>query len=209
MLIKIKTFFLDLFIKTMVTHPGFMESKLFLMVMKIFPEMISSHYDASVVKEGGHYQEVIRAGMMSIQSQPQRILDLCAGTGVTSFIANQVFPETKIVSIDQSVGMIKIARSKADKMGLSLIEFKLGNAMQLTEPDNSFDLVITSNAPVYLSEVARVLMPCGKFMMAFFFGGVSFVKLEKNISQSLGRYGLRLLELKNVDKGAFIISEKV
>lgn len=199
---------MDLLVKTMVTHPGFMESGLFRQIMKTFPEMISARYDASVVKGEGNYQDVIRAGLLSIQTQPQKILDLCTGTGVASFIATQVFPETKIVAIDQSQGMLKVAQGKAAEMGVSLIEFKLGNAAQLPEPDEAYDLIITANAPVYLSEVARVLMPGGIFMMAFFFGGPSFVKQEKNISAVLGKHGLRLLELKSVDKGVYIVCAK-
>jgi ubiquinone/menaquinone biosynthesis C-methylase UbiE len=145
---------------------------------------------------------------MSIQNAPRRILDLCTGTGVATFIASQVFPEAKIVAVDQSEGMLKIAQAKADKTGLSSIEFKLGNVMQLAEPDASFDMVISSNAPVYLSEIARVLTPGGIFMTAFFFGGLSFVKLEKEISALLGKHGLRLLALQSVGEGVYILSEK-
>ena len=205
---KIKTFLPDLFIKTMITHPGFMESGLFLKIMQIFPEMISSRYDASVVKEDGSYQNIIRAGLLSIRNKPQRILDLCTGTGVAAFLANRVFPETEIVAIDQSEGMLKVAQAKAAGLGLPLIKFKPGDARRLPEPDHSFDLVITANAPVYLSEIARVLQPGGQIMMAFFFGGASFVNLRETISGTLGQHGLRLLELNNVGKGAYLISEK-
>ena len=208
MLYKIKSLFIDALINTIIAHPGFMETKLFLNAMKIFPEMISSNYETSIVKGGGNYDEVIRNGLMSIQYKPERILDICTGTGIASFIANEVFPDSRIVAIDQSESMIKIAQNKADEIGLSLIDFRIGNAVQLLESDNSFDLIITSNAPIYLSEITRVLMPGGLFFISLSFGGQSIVKMEKKVTQFFGNYGLTLLDLKNVGKGVYIISEK-
>lgn len=208
MIFKIKSFVLDRLVSLLVSHPDFMESGWFLKVMEIFPEMISSSYDKSIAKEQSGYQDVIELGLMQIHDKPERILDLCTGTGVASFIANQVFPDTPIVSIDQSEGMLKMARSKTERLGFSNIEFKLGNVRRLSEPDNSFDLVITSNAPVYLSEIERVLSPSGKCLIAFSFGGHSFNKIKNEVSKYLNKYGLSLVDLGVVGQGVFIISAK-
>lgn len=209
MIFKIKAFILDRLVAVLVSHSDFMESRWFLKAMKIFPEIISSTYDDSIAKDRSSYQDVIEVGLLQIQEKPGRILDLCTGTGVATLIANQVFPNTPIVSIDQSEGMLKMARSKIERLGFSNIEFKLGNVRRLLEPDSSFDLIITSNAPVYLSEIERVLTPSGKCLITFSFGGHSFCKIKDEVSKYLNKFGLSLVDLDVVGQGVFIISERI
>lgn len=208
MLFEIKTFILSIFIQSLLKHPGLMESKLFLKVMQVFPERISTTYDRSIAKEGSHYDDALRAGLRNIPNKVETILDLCTGTGMAAFMAAEFFPDARITAIDQSDGMIKEAKNKGKESGSQQIVFKKGNAADLTEPDNHYDLILTSNAPVYLSEAARTLKPGGLFLVAFSFGGPSFASAEKSIAQFLHPQSIRLITIKAVNGGAYVLCEK-
>jgi SAM-dependent methyltransferase len=208
MILKIKTGFISLLVKIIVKHPGFMESKLFLKAMQVFPEMISTRYDDSIEPKEGEYLAPLKSGLINIHIKPQKILDLCTGTGNAAFTASRLFPDAKIVAIDQSDSMIKIAQKKAIEMNFVQVEFKKENAAKLNEADNSFDLVLTANAPVYISEAIRVLKPGGIFLAAYSYGGDAFLANRAPISVFLNTKGLTLLELKNANKGAYFLCKK-
>ena len=205
---KLETALMTPLIKFILKHPGVMESKLFLKVMVVLPERISKTYDAMIKKSGIDYQAALSEGLLHISNNPKKILDLCTGTGFAAFMAAKHFPGATIDAIDQSNGMIEIAQKKAYESGVDNIQFKLGNALKLDYADNTFDLIVTSNAPVYIAEAARVLKAGSLILVAYSFGGEAFVKAQKNISNYLERNGLKLLEVKSIGSGAYVLGEK-
>ncbi len=74
------------------------------------------------------------------------------------------FPLASIVGLDQSSSMVDIAKGKVQDTGKKRIRFETGNAADLSYGDAEFDLLVTSNVPVYLSEAAKVLKPGGLFL---------------------------------------------
>ncbi|MBN1849854.1 MAG: class I SAM-dependent methyltransferase [Deltaproteobacteria bacterium] len=204
----LKTGLMGLLIRFIIKHPDIMESKLFLKAMAVFPSKISKSYDDKIAEIGEDYQAALEKGLPRIRKNPRRILDLCTGTGFAAFAASDHFPDATIEAIDQSKEMIRIAMQKASAKNKDAIQFKIGNSTALQYNDNTFDLMITSNAPVYLSEAARVLKPGGLILIAYSFSGPSFVKAAKHISRYLAKDGLTLLEIKNVRKGAYILGRK-
>lgn len=98
-----------------------------------------------------------------------RILDVACGTGIVGREAAKVVgPKGKVVGLDPDTGMITVARRKARKL-----EWKVGRAGSLPEPDQSFDVVtcqfglmFVSDPREALSEMARVLVPGGKLALA-------------------------------------------
>jgi len=104
--------------------------------------------------------------------------------------------------------MVKISKKKVDREGLNNIEFKIEDASNLSFNDDEFDLLVTSNAPIYLSEAARILKPGGNFLVAFSFSGKAMLNLEKDIIEFIQEYGFKLLKLSKVKDGAFILVEK-
>jgi ubiquinone/menaquinone biosynthesis C-methylase UbiE len=85
----------------------------------------------------------------------------------------------------------------------------MGDATNLEYDDNQFDLIITSNAPIYLNEAVRVLKKDSFMLVAFSFGGMAFIKARKQIGDFLGNYGLKLIELNIAGNGAYIIGQKL
>ncbi len=79
----------------------------------------------------------------AIGSQPRRILDLGCGTGSTTLMLKQAFPEAEVIGLDLSPYMLFMADYKAQKVGLN-IQWRHGKAEQTNFPDASFDVVTAS-----------------------------------------------------------------
>jgi len=107
--------------------------------------------------------------------QPKMILDVATGTGDFAFEALSLHPD-KIIGVDISEGMLKIAQEKIDKRKEShRFEVRLGDSEKLLFEDNTFDAVTVSfgvrnfeNLPKGLSEIYRVLKPGGKLVVLEF-----------------------------------------
>ena len=104
--------------------------------------------------------------------------------------------------------MIEMAKSKMEASDSERIKFEFGNAAKLVYEDGAFDLIITSDAPVYLMEAASVLSHGGNILVTYSFGGEAFINAESEIISLLNENGLHLVNLKNVGKGAVIHGQK-
>ena len=205
---KFKTLFLTPLIKFAIKHPGIMELKLFLKAMIVFPAKISKTYDAKIARSGKDYHVALEQGLTRIFNEPQRILDLCTGTGFAAFKAAKVFPLATIDAVDHIAEMIDIARGKEKESDINNINFRIDSAVKLNYSDDEFDFILTSNAPIYLSEAARVLRPDGLLLVVYSFGGKAFVNAKKSIAGYFEKNGLTLLEIKNVGSGVYVLGQK-
>jgi ubiquinone/menaquinone biosynthesis C-methylase UbiE len=99
----------------------------------------------------------------------QRMLDLGSGTGYPALLAAQaVGPTGQVLGIDLADRMLAVARRKAEKLGLTNVEFRTGDATQLPFETGSFDAVISRfclmfspDLPKALKEISRVLKAGG------------------------------------------------
>jgi ubiquinone/menaquinone biosynthesis C-methylase UbiE len=110
----------------------------------------------------------VRQGLIErIRCQPRRVLDLGCGTGSTTRLLKQKFPNAEVVAIDLSPYMLAVADDKARQAGLK-IQFQQGKAEQLSFPDSSFDLVTASllfhETPPAIS--CQVLEECFRLLTA-------------------------------------------
>lgn len=86
----------------------------------------------------------VRQGLIdAIQGKPRRILDLGCGTGSTTLMLKQAFPQAEVIGLDLSPYMLVMADYKAKSAQLSL-QFMHGNAEETGFSDASFDLVTAS-----------------------------------------------------------------
>ena len=96
-------------------------------------------------------------------------LDLCCGTGDISIEIYRQNPKCKVIGLDFSQEMLKLAKSKIDVT--SSIKFLIGDAMQIPFSDSNFEAVTigyglrnVSNIKNCLREVFRVLKTDGVFV---------------------------------------------
>lgn len=89
-------------------------------------------------------ETLVRQGLIDrIRVKPRRILDLGCGTGSTTLMLKQAFPEAEVIGLDLSPYMLVRAEDKAKTAGLE-IQWYHANAEQTGFADQSFDLVTAS-----------------------------------------------------------------
>jgi ubiquinone/menaquinone biosynthesis methyltransferase len=105
----------------------------------------------------------------SINSSPEHILDICAGTGDMSVLLEKQFPISKIYALDANENMLSIARKRLERT--ELIKSMVSN---IPFDDNYFDIVVISFAArnIFfsssfnnsLAEIKRVIKKDGFFI---------------------------------------------
>jgi ubiquinone/menaquinone biosynthesis C-methylase UbiE len=116
----------------------------------------------------------VRQGLIdSIMGKPRRVLDLGCGTGSTTLMLKQAFPEAQVIGLDLSPYMLVMADRKAKTMGLN-VQWRHGKAEETGFPDASFELVTASllfheTPPTatksILRECFRLLVPGGEVLI--------------------------------------------
>ncbi len=104
----------------------------------------------------------------------QHVLDLGSGAGNDCFVARAIVGETGMVTgLDFSNEMLSKARSNAQKLGFSNVEFVAGDIEEMPLESNHFDVVL-SNCVLNLvpdkskafGHIMRVLKPGGHFCVS-------------------------------------------
>jgi ubiquinone/menaquinone biosynthesis C-methylase UbiE len=113
----------------------------------------------------------------ALAPQTFRLLDICVGTAATSMLVAKRHPQTQIIGIDLSAGMLSVAQRKIRKANIANLELQRMDACQTTFADGCFDGVMTSFAlhemepglrEAIFAEVGRVLRPGGQFYLLDF-----------------------------------------
>jgi arsenite methyltransferase len=99
----------------------------------------------------------------------QVVMDLGAGGGLDCFLAARAVGETGyVIGVDMTAEMIEKARANQARLGLSNVEFRLGEIEHLPAGDASVDVIISNcvinlspDKPQVFREAYRVLKPGG------------------------------------------------
>ncbi len=136
----------------------------------------------------------------SLVPDPAAVLDVGCGTGRLLTAAEERFPKARLEGVDAAAGMIEHARSVL-RAG-SRINFQQSTAERLPFPDAQFDLVFStmtfhhwSDQRKGIAEVARVLSPAGRWLLADFMvdGFMRYVRRLLRMRQFPERAGLEAM----------------
>ncbi len=102
------------------------------------------------------------------------VLDIASGPGEPALtLARRLAVRGRVVGIDLSPEMLRIARDRAGALGLDNLEFREADAHRLPFEDDSFDLVtcrfglmLMAEPSAVAREARRVLKPGGRFGLA-------------------------------------------
>jgi len=122
-----------------------------------------------VLHPGGYYA-TDKLCTISNLNKDSKVLDLACGTGTTSFHIHQKYL-CGITGIDISEDLINIANEElAQTRFQDKVRFEVADALNLSFPDNSFDVIIAQaffilidDKEKAISEIYRVLKPDGYF----------------------------------------------
>ncbi|MEO7003647.1 MAG: methyltransferase domain-containing protein [Ktedonobacterales bacterium] len=126
----------------------------------------------------GQLRELRQRAITLAGIQPgERALDVGCGTGTLAMeVARRLGSAGRVVGIDPGAPQIDVARTKAARRNLP-IEFQIGVIEQLAFPDQTFDVVFSTLMMHHLpkslkeqglAEIARVLKPGGRLVIADF-----------------------------------------
>ncbi len=120
------------------------------------------------------YEPWVRQSLVSaIRSRPSRMLDLGCGTGSTTLLLKQAFPQAVVTGLDLSPYMLAVAEDKSRHADLA-IEWQQGTAEATPFASASFDLVTASLlfhetppaiSQAILAECYRLLVPGGQVLI--------------------------------------------
>jgi len=83
---------------------------------------------------------------------PQRILDLCTGSGCIALALAAAFPKASVVAIDLSEQAVALAQENRDRLGLLRVDIRQGDLYEAVRPGETFDVIVAN--PPYIPEQA-------------------------------------------------------
>jgi ubiquinone/menaquinone biosynthesis C-methylase UbiE len=115
------------------------------------------------------YIEVPRLRRMASQKHYQACLEIGCGRGYGARLIAEHFGAARVVAIDSDPGQIARARKKLPPSLAATVEFRVGDAMALGIPDDTFDAAFSFGVLHHMedwrraiAELARVLVPGGE-----------------------------------------------
>ena len=152
--------------------------------------------------------ETLVAACDRLPSEPQRVLELGTGTGAGARLLAQRFPGAHVDAVDLSAEMVEQARAKAGDL-VDRIDFAVADAAALPFEDGRFDLVVQLNVPLYAPEIARVVRPGGRVIVAHTLGSATpYYTPEKLLRRRLGQAGFGNVATGTAGRGTYLIAER-
>ena len=133
--------------------------------------------------------QLYNMNIRDVEIEGKEVLEVGSGRGGgASWISRKYNPKS-LIAVDYSDEAVRLSqRWFSDQDNL---EFRVGNAQQLSHPDQSFDIVYNvesshcyADIPTFISEVFRVLKPGGKFCWTDMRDKKAMEKMHQNFVQA-------------------------
>jgi SAM-dependent methyltransferase len=148
----------------------------------------------------------VDAGLDRVTSPPERVLDLGTGTGAVARLVAERFPEAEIVAADMAPQMIEEARRVTDS---PRITYQVADAQKLPFADGAFDLVTLGNMIPFFDELARVVKPGGRILIAYSAGDETPIYVRNDrLRAELGRRGFAEFAELSAGRGTSLLAVK-
>lgn len=148
----------------------------------------------------------IEAGLDALASPPRRVLDLGTGTGAVARVVAERFPEAEIVGADMAPQMIEEARRVTDS---PRITYQVADAQKLPFADGAFDLVTLGNMIPFFDELARVVKPGGRMLIAYSAGDETPIYVPNDrLRAELSRRGFAEFAELSAGRGTSLLAVK-
>ena len=142
--------------------------------MQVFYKIISKGYDLLDVIYFRNFKKSPRKAVLDRIYKNEKVLDLCTGTATNAITIAKKKTNAKIVGIDLSKDMLKVAQNKIRKKGLKNIRVFQMDATHLKFKSNCFDKILISLvlheldeelAAKIITEANRVLKDSGELII--------------------------------------------
>ena len=148
----------------------------------------------------------VEAGLVRVTSPPGRVLDLGTGTGAVARLVAERFPEAEIVGADMATQMIEEARRVTDS---PRITYQVADAQKLPFADGAFDLVTLGTMIPFFGELARVVKPGGRVLIAYSSGDETPIYVPSDrLRAELGRRGFVEFAELSAGRGTSLLAVK-
>ncbi|MDP2303039.1 MAG: class I SAM-dependent methyltransferase [Ignavibacteria bacterium] len=161
---------------------------------KTFWDSFAKKYDKFINKNASKTYGIILDNLAIDTSKSENLLEIATGTCIIALRLSDHIP--KIIAIDISPEMIKIAKEKCLQKSISNIDFRIGDSCNLEFQDKSFDTIIASNVlhllfepNLALQEMKRVLRDNGQIIIPTYCHGANFI--SHIISRLMGLAGFK------------------
>lgn len=134
---------------------------------------IADKYDFATAMSQGYQEDLNRSGSLLQLKGNETVIDLCCGTGKSTLAFLDKITTGKIICIDNSEGMLSVARQKFFKeIQSGKVELSLQDAMNLNIQPNSIDAIFMAyglrNMPDYklcVDNLYKLLKPGGQLVI--------------------------------------------
>ena len=203
---------------------------------KIFYKSMSKFYDLVDVIYFRNYSNSPRKVVFEKIENGNSVLDLCTGTATIALKIAKAYPLSKVVGIDLSKDMLKIAREKATKANISNMKLYRMDATKLKFKDKSFDKILLSLvlheidenlADSMIGEAKRVLKDEGEIIITEWERSTELLKkliflpievlepkpykafINKDLKTYFEKHGLSVKTEKHCDYSKVLILRKI
>ncbi|MBQ9934798.1 MAG: class I SAM-dependent methyltransferase [Lachnospiraceae bacterium] len=196
------------------------------MSSKLFYNLTAWAYGLLDVIYFNNYERSPRRAVLDAINSEDTVLDMCTGTGINALKIAESFPHARVIGVDLSHGMLKIARENAKKVDIENVKFYRMDATDMKFKDRCFykvsiALVLHETdeelAGKLILEAKRVLKDDGEIIITewepskqlwrrVLFAPITLLEpkpykdfVKKDLDDYFKKFGLEVVETKHCD----------